>query len=326
MKNFIQIYPKYMLLFGIFCFNNLSAFALNIEYGGKNNQKPSPQTSQSKVPGAKITISKTSKLQNGEFKIENVDGSKIQRGFTTPIPPNLPPEQPHHAHTQPNRVQGMPPKNLEGVVSSTEHRSAENGNYHNNRNYGDNYYNNNYYDGNYGQCHPEAYQVGIKHFKYTEARKSDLVWSGYGTQGEQKYLIHKQAKPALDEMIKAAKKDGITLKPNSIFRSVDRQKQIVTNKLKTQKPYDVYHISSPAGYSEHHTGLAMDFNSIDSTFDHSSAYRWLLKNAEKFGFEQTFTQDYSEWSGVSEESWHWRYIGKNGEFAYIFQASINRQC
>ena len=76
-----------MLLFGILYFNNLSAFALNIEYGGKNNQKPSPQTSESKVPGAKITISKTLKLQNGEFKIENADGSKIQRGFTTPIPP-----------------------------------------------------------------------------------------------------------------------------------------------------------------------------------------------------------------------------------------------
>lgn len=178
----------------------------------------------------------------------------------------------------------------------------------------------------FGECHPQAYQVGIKHFKYAETKKEDLVWSGYGVKNHRKYLIHKQAKPALDEMIKAAKKDGITLKPNSIFRSVNRQKQIIEHKLKTQKPYDVYHISSPAGYSEHHTGLAVDFNSIDSTFDRSSAYRWLLKNAEKFGFEQTFTQDYSEWSGVSEESWHWRYIGKNGEFVYIFQASINRQC
>ena len=178
----------------------------------------------------------------------------------------------------------------------------------------------------FGECHPQAYQVGIKHFKYAETKKEDLVWSGYGVKNHRKYLIHKQAKPALDEMIKAAKKDGITLKPNSIFRSVNRQKQIIEHKLKTQKPYDVYHISSPAGYSEHHTGLAMDFNSIDNTFDHSSAYRWLLKNAEKFGFEQTFTQEYSTWSGVSEESWHWRYIGKNGEFAYIFQASINRQC
>lgn len=178
----------------------------------------------------------------------------------------------------------------------------------------------------FSECHPQAYQVGIKHFKYAETKKEDLVWSGYGVKNHRKYLIHKQAKPALDEMIKAAKKDGVTLKPNSIFRSVNRQKQIIEHKLKTQKPYDVYHISSPAGYSEHHTGLAVDFNSIDSTFDRSSAYRWLLKNAEKFGFEQTFTQEYSKWSGVSEESWHWRYIGKNGEFAYIFQASINRQC
>lgn len=178
----------------------------------------------------------------------------------------------------------------------------------------------------FGECHPQAYRVGIKHFKYAETKKEDLVWSGYGVKNHRKYLIHKQAKPALDEMIKTAKKDGVTLKPNSIFRSVNRQKQIIEHKLKTQKPYDVYHISSPAGYSEHHTGLAVDFNSIDSTFDRSSAYRWLLKNAEKFGFEQTFTQEYSEWSGVSEESWHWRYIGKNGEFAYIFQASINRQC
>lgn len=178
----------------------------------------------------------------------------------------------------------------------------------------------------FGQCHPKAYQVGIKHFKYDEALKSDLVWSGYGVKNHRKYLIHKQAKPALDEMVKAAKKDGITLKPNSIFRSISRQKQIVDTKLKTQKPYDIYHVSSPAGYSEHHTGLAIDFNSIDKTFDRSSAYRWLLKNAQKFGFEQTFTKEYSEWSGVSEESWHWRYVGKNGEFTHVFQASINREC
>ncbi len=177
-----------------------------------------------------------------------------------------------------------------------------------------------------GACHPEAYAVHIYHFRYDEALPSDLVWSGYGKKDDPKYKIHKSAKASLTQMVNDAKKSGANLKPSSIFRSVARQRQIIASKRNNQKLEHMYAVSSPAGYSEHHTGLAVDFNSISSAFDNSREYNWLVKNASKYGWEQTFTEDYSSWSGVAEESWHWRYVGKQGEFDHIFHKSRMRDC
>lgn len=175
-------------------------------------------------------------------------------------------------------------------------------------------------------CHPEARALGIYHFRYNEAPAADLVWSGYGNKGDAKYKIHKSAKVPLTQLINAAKKDGVILKPNSIFRSIARQRQIIADKRRSQNIKQIYAVSAPAGYSEHHTGLAVDFNSIGGGFDNSKAYRWLTNNAHNYGWEQTFTEDYANWSGVTMESWHWRYVGKNNEFAHLFSASKNHNC
>lgn len=176
-----------------------------------------------------------------------------------------------------------------------------------------------------GLCAPEALAVGIKHFKYDDVDPKDLVASGYGS--DPKFQIHKSAKPALQEMIAAAKKDGVTLTPGSILRTSSRQAQIVANKKKQgQSAKQIYYTSSHPGYSEHHTGLAVDFSPINDSFAKTAGYRWLKNNAHKYGFYQTFTADYSAYSGVSEESWHWRFEGKNGEFAHLFEASKNRLC
>lgn len=176
-------------------------------------------------------------------------------------------------------------------------------------------------------CAPEALAVGIKHFRYAEAPASELVWSGYGSQSDAKYKIRRSAKPALQELVNAAKRDGVTLTPGSIFRGVARQRQIVNNKRSQgQSAKQIYYTSSHPDFSEHHTGLAVDFSPINNGFAKTAGYRWLLANAGRYGWEQTFTPDYSRYSGVSEESWHWRYVGKNGENAPIFAASKNRAC
>lgn len=159
-------------------------------------------------------------------------------------------------------------------------------------------------------CSPDALSVGIQHFSYDEAFAENLVWSGYGNKNEENKLIHKDVKEALQTLIKAAAKDKVVLYPGSIFRSTKLQKSIIERKLRqNQPPKIIYHTSSPAGYSEHHTGYAVDFSPIDDKFTEHKGYKWLLKNAHKYGWEQTFTKEYSEKSGVSEESWHWRYVG-----------------
>lgn len=176
-----------------------------------------------------------------------------------------------------------------------------------------------------GLCAPEALRVGIKHFRYADANPSDLVASGYGS--DPKFKIHRDAKPALQEMVNAARRDGVTLTPGSILRTSSRQAQIVADKKKKgQSAQQIYYTSSHPGYSEHHTGLAVDFSPINHSFAKTAGYRWLKQHAHEYGFYQTFTPEYSAYSGVSEESWHWRYEGRNGEFAYVFEASKNRRC
>lgn len=159
-------------------------------------------------------------------------------------------------------------------------------------------------------CSPVALAVGIEHFSYDEAFAEDLVWSGYGDKRHENKLIHKDVKQPLQDLVKAAAKDKVALYPSSMFRSVRAQDAIVKRKVRQkQSPKTIYHTSSPAGFSEHHTGYAVDFAPINANFAKTKGYQWLVKNAEKYGWQQTFTPEFSAQTGVSEESWHWRYVG-----------------
>ncbi|MDO4441164.1 MAG: M15 family metallopeptidase [Moraxella sp.] len=171
-------------------------------------------------------------------------------------------------------------------------------------------------------CSPDALEVGIEHFSYDEVIAEHLVWSGYGDKQHENKLIHKDAKEPLQTLVKAAAKDKVALYPSSIFRSVRAQDAIVKRKIRQKQPAKtIYHTSSPAGYSEHHTGYAVDFAPIDDKFAKTKGYQWLLDNAHKYGWEQTFTKDYAEKSGVSEESWHWRYVGdEHGQALFAARA------
>ena len=63
------------------------------------------------------------------------------------------------------------------------------------------------------------------------------------------------------------------------------------------------------GTSEHHTGLAIDFNSVESKFENTEGYEWLKKNAEDYGFVMRYPQGKEDVTGVIYEPWHWRFIG-----------------
>lgn len=149
---------------------------------------------------------------------------------------------------------------------------------------------------------PAAAAVGIKHYRFPEASSSDLV----DVNG---YKVHRDMAGKLREMMAAARAAGAPLTLGSAFRSVSYQQGIVNRKKSAgQSAYQIYHMSAPAGYSEHHTGFAVDFSPINSGFARTAGYRWLLNNASRYGFQQTYTAAYSAKSGVSEESWHWKYV------------------
>ena len=61
------------------------------------------------------------------------------------------------------------------------------------------------------------------------------------------------------------------------------------------------------GYSEHHTGQALDFASIpdELPFPETGAFRWLCDSARRFRFTLSYPPDNP--FGLVYEPWHWRH-------------------
>ncbi|MEY2857197.1 MAG: hypothetical protein RLZZ74_1509 [Cyanobacteriota bacterium] len=118
------------------------------------------------------------------------------------------------------------------------------------------------------------------------------------------------------EMQAAAKADGVNLTMISAFRDLKTQEQLFFG-VKEQRSQDATkraEVSAPPGYSEHHTGYAMDLGdgnapatNLEKDFANTAAFRWLEQNALKYSFEMSFPPDNKQ--GVSYEPWHWRFVG-----------------
>ena len=66
------------------------------------------------------------------------------------------------------------------------------------------------------------------------------------------------------------------------------------------------------GTSEHHTGLAVDFNTTNESFENTKAFKWLKENAEDYGFIMRYAKDKMDITGgIIYEPWHWRFVGIN---------------
>ena len=122
--------------------------------------------------------------------------------------------------------------------------------------------------------------------------------------------MKKEAAEAFMQMSDAATLDNITIKNASAFRSYDYQVNLYNKYVEKdgKKAADTY--SARPGFSEHQTGLCTDINQIDSGFEQTDAFKWLEKNAHKYGFIIRFPKDKEDITGYQYESWHWRYVGK----------------
>ena len=64
------------------------------------------------------------------------------------------------------------------------------------------------------------------------------------------------------------------------------------------------------GTSEHHTGLAVDFNTTQTSFENTKAFKWLSENAQDYGFIMRYEKDKMDITGgIIYEPWHYRYVG-----------------
>jgi len=118
-----------------------------------------------------------------------------------------------------------------------------------------------------------------------------------------------ETRDAFVKMAEAAKKDSIDLIADSGFRSPGFQLRIIKRRLERGDSIDdIFHSVAPPGYSQHHTGLALDLCPSEARFAYSDTYRWLKENAAGFGFVESMPEDRT--GGSPWESWHWYYSVK----------------
>jgi protein involved in polysaccharide export with SLBB domain len=124
------------------------------------------------------------------------------------------------------------------------------------------------------------------------------------------------AAKALEEMIRDARAAGIKLVPASGFRAHARQQTIFDQAVDNYGSEEqAARWAAPPGYSEHHTGFALDFGDMSIGGRETRAYQWLTTNAGSFGFELSFPGG----GAVSFEPWHWRYVG-DAESRKVFRS------
>lgn len=100
---------------------------------------------------------------------------------------------------------------------------------------------------------------------------------------------------------------------NSAYRS--RQEQIDIYDQYTRDygaDYAKSYVANP-GFSEHHTGLAMDLNvNVNGTINYVESYEgcaWFRDNCKNYGFILRYPKDKVHLTGINYESWHYRYVG-----------------
>jgi len=139
------------------------------------------------------------------------------------------------------------------------------------------------------------------------ARRSELVAlpQHLAFEGSRIYVT-RATRDAFVKMAEAAAKDSITLLADSGYRSPRYQREIIRRRLsRGDSIEEIFRSASPPGYSEHHTGRALDLVPSEANFADTPAYDWLKHNAARFGFHESYPENgpgHLPW-----ESWHWCY-------------------
>lgn len=153
---------------------------------------------------------------------------------------------------------------------------------------------------------PADYGEDIRLPHYVEA--TGLVDVGPNLVGRMQRLTPDTA-AQWQRMVEAAASDGIRLLIVSGFRSVDYQAQLIRNKIESgQEIEDILAVNAAPGFSQHHTGGAVDVATpgsrpLTEEFEDAPAFSWLTGNAGQFGFSMTYPRDNP--FGFIYEPWHW---------------------
>jgi D-alanyl-D-alanine carboxypeptidase len=141
-----------------------------------------------------------------------------------------------------------------------------------------------------------------------ECAEADLVSIGVDLMGREQRL-ERRAAEQWSAMQAAAKRERVVFGVISGFRSFDYQCGIIARKLAAgQSTEQILAVSALPGYSEHHSGRAVDVGTpggpyLTEEFEKTAAFSWLTRHAAEHGFQLSYPRGNS--LGVAFEPWHW---------------------
>ena len=172
-----------------------------------------------------------------------------------------------------------------------------------------------------------------RQYELPEDFQWDLVYWSNGQYVDAMYLnceernsvqaVDKAAYQPLKDMFAAARADGVPLQLVSAYRSIYLQDKLFTRSVNTYKNQGLSEIDAInkanrertfSGTSEHNTGLGFDIlqqgnYTLSTSFENSAQFKWLMENAEDYGFILRYSKDKTNITGIMYEPWHFRYVG-----------------
>jgi LAS superfamily LD-carboxypeptidase LdcB len=125
--------------------------------------------------------------------------------------------------------------------------------------------------------------------------------------------------PSLQKMFNAARASGLALFVREGYRTFRDQKQIMNEKIRDYENQGNFkwqaarmaekYVAIP-GTSEHELGVSVDINADQTRCSSEKVYRWLDDHAYKYGFIKRYPSDKSYITGINNEPWHYRYVGR----------------
>lgn len=172
-----------------------------------------------------------------------------------------------------------------------------------------------------------------RQYELPENFQWDLVYWSNGQYVDALYLnceehnsvkaVDRAAYQPLKDMFAAAEADGVPLQLVSAYRSIHLQDKLFTRSVNSymSQGYSETEAIDKANYSrtfsgtsEHNTGLGFDILekgnfTLTTSFENTEQFRWLMENAESYGFILRYAENKTTQTGIMYEPWHFRYVG-----------------
>ena len=143
-------------------------------------------------------------------------------------------------------------------------------------------------------------------------------WSVELTELSNGECVDARIYPELQEMFDSARAAGIYPIVASGYRSEAEQARIMEDNIQEylDQGYSMADAEEEAmrwvavpGTSEHQLGLAVDINADGINSTGWEVYDWLEEHCWEYGFIRRYPDDKTDITGISNEPWHYRYVG-----------------